>query len=125
MPEVVEIKGVGPVLAKACTENGFESVSKIAAAMPSELVTVPGVSDVRAKLLIDAAKLLLNGSLPSSVVVTVEEVTEPEGRGAKKKATKKKKNDKSKKSNNKDKNKKKNKKKKKSKKNKSNSSKTK
>ena len=33
MPELVDIRGVGPVLAKACAENGYVSVEKIAAAM--------------------------------------------------------------------------------------------
>ena len=61
VPEIVEIKGVGPVLAKACVGEGYGSVEKIAGAMVVELVAVPGVSDVRAQQLIDSAKSLLNG----------------------------------------------------------------
>lgn len=69
MSEIVEIKGVGPVLAKACAVKGYGSVEKIATAMVVELVAVPGVSEVRAKQLIDAAKTLLNGGSMEGAVV--------------------------------------------------------
>jgi Holliday junction resolvasome RuvABC DNA-binding subunit len=70
MPEIVEIRGVGPVLAKACADNGYGSVQKIAMAPLDELVVVPGVSDARARQLIAAAQALLadqpasNGAAP-------------------------------------------------------------
>lgn len=92
MPEIVDIKGVGPVLAKACIEQGYGSVEKIAGAKVVEFVIVPGVSEVRAKLLIEAAKLLLNGAAPVSVSeVAVELDSKPAKKdGSKKKKSKKK-----------------------------------
>jgi septal ring factor EnvC (AmiA/AmiB activator) len=59
MNEISKIKGVGPVLAKAFTKKGFVSIEKIAAGSVTDLATVSGVSEMRAKELIKAAKLLL------------------------------------------------------------------
>ena len=63
MPEIVEIKGIGPVLAKDCVANGYGSVEKIATAKVAEFIVVPGVSEVRAEQLIGAARTLLNGGV--------------------------------------------------------------
>ena len=119
MPEIVDIKGVGPVLAKACIEQGYGSVEKIAAAMVVELVAVPGVSEIRASQLIDAAKSLLNGGLPATAVSVRAPNVNPESKSEQKAGSKKKKNknkNKSKKDSSNKKNKKDKKNKKKSKK---------
>ncbi len=98
MAEIIDIKGVGPVLAKACTDNGYGSIGKIATAMLSDLVAVPGVSEAKAKILIGAAQALLrdqpspNGAAPSGMEAKLEETqpkeAKPEGRGKKKKTKK-------------------------------------
>lgn len=113
MAEIIEIKGVGPVLAKAFTDNGYGSIRKIATAMLSDLVAVPGISEAKAKILIGAAQALLddqpspNGAAPSGMETETKE-TKPEGSGKKKKLAGKKGE---KKKNKKDKNKKSKKKK--------------
>ncbi len=58
MAEIIDIKGVGPVLAKACADKGYNNVREIAAAMLNDLVAGPGVSEARAKLLIGSAQAL-------------------------------------------------------------------
>ncbi|MGI9418035.1 MAG: helix-hairpin-helix domain-containing protein [Geminicoccaceae bacterium] len=115
MPELTEIKGVGPVLAKACAENGYDNVQQIAAAMLHDLVAVPGISEAKAKLVITAAQDLLqekpasNGqAMPPEVAAEV--VAAPSKNAKTKKQKEKKKKDKKKKD--KKKNKKKSKKKK-------------
>ncbi|MDH3664539.1 MAG: helix-hairpin-helix domain-containing protein [Alphaproteobacteria bacterium] len=110
MAELIEIKGVGPVLAKACVRNGYGGVDQLAAAMPDELVVVPGISDAKAKLLIAAAQALLGEASSSNSEATPinasAEDTSLEAKDRKKKKKDKKKNKK------KDKKKKKGKKKK-------------
>ncbi len=69
MGALTEIKGIGPVLAKACTDKGYRSVKKIAAAVVAELVVVPGISEARAKTLIAAAKSLHEGSPKAKAAV--------------------------------------------------------
>ncbi len=64
MPKLIDLNGVGPVLANACVEHGYRSVEDIAAARESEFVVVPGVSNTRARQLIQGAKALLNGCMP-------------------------------------------------------------
>ena len=59
MNEIIKIKGVGPVLAKAFAKKGFSNVENIADGKVADLATVSGVSEKRAKELIKAAKLLL------------------------------------------------------------------
>ena len=59
MNDVTKINGVGPVLAKALMKNGFASVENIAAGSVTDLATVSGLSEIRGKELIKAAKLLL------------------------------------------------------------------
>ena len=59
MNEIIKIKGVGPVLAKAFTKMGFSDVEQIANGTVADLVVVSGVSEKRAKELTKAAKLLL------------------------------------------------------------------
>ena len=108
MPELTAIKGVGPVLAKACAENGYDHVEQIAAAMLHDLVTVPGISEAKAKLVIAAAQDLLqkepasNGqAMPSEVAPTeadAEVVAAPSKNAKTKKQKAKKKKDKKKKS---------------------------
>ena len=61
MPEIVEITGIGPALAKACAKTGFSRVDEIANAAPTELAAVPGIGEMRAAILINAAQSLLNG----------------------------------------------------------------
>jgi transcription termination factor NusA len=62
MPEIVEITGIGPALAKACAKTGFSRVDEIANAAPTELAAVPGIGEMRAAILINAAQSLLNGA---------------------------------------------------------------
>jgi hypothetical protein len=95
MPELTEIKGVGPVLAKACTDNGYGSVDKIATAMQNDLVAVPGISEAKAKLLISAAQALLNEATASLSGAAAPDVASTELE--EKKSKKKKKKDKKKK----------------------------
>ena len=122
MPEIVEIKGVGPVLAKACMERGFESVQMIATATVAELATISGVGEARAQTLIDAAQTLLDGMPASQAVNSVNATPDTVRAGNKSsgriiKAKKKKKEDSSKgKKNSRNNEKKKNKKNKKNKK---------
>jgi len=59
MSAITDIKGIGPVLATACTKKRFSTVQKIATASPEAFAEVPGISVARAKTLIDLAKLLL------------------------------------------------------------------
>lgn len=59
MPSLTEIDGVGPSLAAACVKNNYRTIAKIAAAKPSELSKVPGISEKRAAQIISSAKSLL------------------------------------------------------------------
>lgn len=70
MPEITEIKGVGPVLGLACTESGFGSVKGLAAASVAELAAIPGVGEAKAKSLIGAAQLLLGEPATSAATST-------------------------------------------------------
>jgi hypothetical protein len=90
MPELTEIKGVGPVLAKACANNGYGSVKKIAAATLHDLVAVRGINETKAKLVIAAAQALLD-SAPASPLEAIFAETAPEDVKAEKKKSKKKK----------------------------------
>ena len=109
MSRIVDITGIGPTLATACIEAGFACVDSIAGATANELATVPGIGELRAQTLIDAAQSLLNAA------------DQPEAKGAASPETEKtkerikdkdKKSKKQKKKNKKKKNKKKSKKKK-------------
>lgn len=76
MRQIVEITGVGEVLAAACAEKGFRSVEDIAMAKVADLVAVPGVSIIRANQLIQAAQgLLRNASQPDAVRAGDDAVT--------------------------------------------------
>lgn len=112
MPEIVELKGIGPVLAKACAKHGYGSVETIAAAKLGEFVLVPGISHVRAQHLIEAARSLLDGG-PAAEAVTADAGA---GSNAKNEPTQKDCSKKKKRDKKKSKNKKKNKKSKKNKK---------
>lgn len=117
MPEIVEIKGVGPVLAKACADNGYGSVQRIAMALLNELVAVPGISETRARQLIAAAQALLGDTetpMPEGSPADRKK-KKKQSKDQKSKKNKKKDKKKMKKEKNKKKDKTKNKKKKKSK----------
>lgn len=124
MPKLIDLNGVGPVLANACIEHGYRSVEDIAAARESEFVVVPGVSNIRARQLIQEAKALLNGGVPPADATVTNASAErktqdspTEGVGVKmKKKGKKKKTDKKDKKDKTDKKDKKNKSKKSAKK---------
>ncbi len=121
MPELTAIKGVGPVLAKACAENGYDHVEQIAAAMLHDLIVVPGISEAKAKVVIAAAQDLLqedsgsNGEAAPSEAAA-EPAAPPLAKIKAKKPKAEKKKDKKKKSKKKGKQNKKKSKKKKSKK---------
>ena len=89
MPELTEIKGVGPVLAKACADNGYTDVEQIAAAMLHDLVAVPGISEAKAKLVIAAAQDLLNDN-QATVSTAGSAGSAPDDAKGKKKTKKKK-----------------------------------
>lgn len=59
MPSLTEIDGVGPSLAAAFVKSNYRTIAKIAAANPSELSKVPGISEKRAAQIISSAKSLL------------------------------------------------------------------
>ena len=59
MPSLTEIEGIGPSLAAACAKSNFRTFAKIAAASPSELSKVPGISEKGASQIIASAKSLL------------------------------------------------------------------
>jgi NAD-dependent DNA ligase len=72
MPEIHDIRGVGPVLASAFAESGYGSVKQVATSSVAELAAVPGVGQARARALISAAQLLLNGADVSAATDAVE-----------------------------------------------------
>ncbi len=110
MPEIVEITGIGPTLATACAEAGFLRVDEIASAAPAELATVPGIGEIRAVVLINAAQLLLNGAEDPKAESTTRVKAKKIKKQAKTKSEKSKKDKKKQKKNrNKNKNKNKNK----------------
>ena len=87
MSALTDIKGIGPVLAKACADKGYRSIKKIATAVVADLATVPGISEARAKMLVAAAKsLLANG--PAAKASVAAKVTKADS-GGKKNRTKK------------------------------------
>ena len=59
MPSLLDIEGVGPSLAAACVKKNYRTIAKIAAAQPSDLATVPGISANGASQIIASAKRLL------------------------------------------------------------------
>ncbi len=64
MPSLTDIEGVGPSLAAACVKNNYRTIAKIAAAKPSDLSVVPGISEKRAGLIIASARSLATRSSP-------------------------------------------------------------
>jgi hypothetical protein len=75
MPELLEIKGVGPVLEAACKKHGYGSLKAVAAAVVDDLVVIPGVSEARAIYLINSAQSLLPTE-PASKVVAASKGTQ-------------------------------------------------
>jgi DNA repair protein RadA len=69
MPQIADIKGIGPASAKAIAAGGFDTVEKIATATPAELATVPGIREARAAALIEAANALLGAPAAESASV--------------------------------------------------------
>jgi Holliday junction resolvasome RuvABC DNA-binding subunit len=59
MPSLIEIEGVGSSLAAACVRKNYRTIAKIAAATPSELASVSGISEKSAPQIIASAKSLL------------------------------------------------------------------
>jgi len=108
MPQIVEITGIGPALAAACAEAGFSRVDEIAGAAPAELATVPGIGEMRAVILINAAKSLLNGAGEPEAEDTKRMKAEKSKKSKKKAKAEKSKKGKKKQKKNKQKNKKKN-----------------
>jgi len=118
MLDITAIKGVGPILAKACADQGYRNAENIASATVADLKIVAGVKDARARQLIDAAKSLLRDASPADAATPAKDKAQPKKKGARAKI-KIKLNKKEKKKKDKKKNKKKNNKKSKKKKNKS------
>ncbi len=82
MRPIVEISGVGQVLAAACAEKGFRTVEDIASAKVADLVAVPGVSTIRANQLIQAAQGLLHcSSRPDAVRARPSQANMPRHEG--------------------------------------------
>ena len=125
MPEITDIKGVGPVLGDTIKKCGFDSVEQIAGATVDGLAVVPGLGESRAKSLIDAAQTLLTQAQTEDIGAKAQDVmndvtvaavdggtkaakdTKKEMKGKKDKKGKKKKDKKKKKKNKKNKKKKK------------------
>lgn len=58
MPDLTKIDGVGPSLATALVKGNFLTIAQIAAADPTELATVPGISRQGAARIVAAASSL-------------------------------------------------------------------
>ena len=108
MPQIIEITGIGPALAAACAEAGFSRVDEIAGAAPAELATVPGIGEMRAVILINAAQSLLNGAGEPKAEDTKRMKAKKSKKSKKKAKAEKSKKSKKKQKKNKQKNKKKN-----------------
>jgi hypothetical protein len=122
MSEITKIRGIGPVLAAACTKTGFTTIQKIATSTPDALAAIPGISRSRGSNFIAAAKALVKATPTikqrAAAKVTTKPETEKSGKktSMKKKPTKAKKTKKDDKKKSKKKDKKANKKKSKKKK---------
>jgi len=90
MSALTDIKGIGPVLAKACADKGYRTIKKIATAVVAELATVPGISEARAKVLVAAAKSLLADVPAPKVAVAAKADSGVKNKRAKKPTPKKK-----------------------------------
>ena len=66
MASISKVRGVGPAIEKALTEQGFSSAEDIAAATPERLNRVPGIGAASAPRLIAAAKAAVASESPSS-----------------------------------------------------------
>lgn len=77
MPSLTEIEGIGPSLAAACVKSNFRTIAKVAAAKPSELSKVPGISEKGARQIIVSAKALV--PIPSIPTNTVKKKNPPVG----------------------------------------------
>ena len=83
MPEITDIKGVGPVLGEAFKKCGFENVEQVAGASVSALAVVPGLGESRAKSMIDAALVLLaNGPVVNAEPMAMNAATQGDLAGA-------------------------------------------
>lgn len=56
MPELSDLRGIGPVTAAVLAEHGLGSVSKLARAGIDALTAVPGFGAARARAVLDAAR---------------------------------------------------------------------
>lgn len=70
MLEITDIKGVGPKAAKTLSDNGYNTVEKIAVATPQELAALPGIGVKMAEKFITNARELLKGAEQSKAAVT-------------------------------------------------------
>lgn len=59
MATLSEVKGVGPATERALVERGYKTAKQLAKAKPGDVVIVSGIGEIRAAMLIDAAKALL------------------------------------------------------------------
>lgn len=107
MPDITTIKGVGPVLAKACAAQGYQNAENIASAKVADLTAVPGIQEARARQLIKAAKSLLRDDARANTAAPGKDKAQTEKKKARAEAEIKIKNKKNKKKNKKKKNKKK------------------
>jgi len=127
---VIHVPGIGPKIAELLTQNGIETVTDLIQAGVDKLTQVPGISELKARSFIEAAKNLLGdavttsaetASSPAVTKVSQKENIQPQEASANKKDKKDKQDkedEKDKKDKKKNKEGKKNKKKKKKKKNK-------
>ncbi len=84
MPSLTEIEGIGPSLAAVCVKNNYRTIAKIAAAKPSELSALPGISESRATQIIGSAKSLLpSPRIPVTAAKNKQRAVGPVKTGAK------------------------------------------
>lgn len=70
MPTILDIKGVGPALAKELAKLGILNSEQLATLQAEDLLTVSGVGPARAMQLIAAAKASVQGNSPDEEVNT-------------------------------------------------------
>jgi len=99
MASVLDVKGVGPALAKPLAACGIKTAEDLAAAELADLLVVPGIGQPRAVSLMAAAKAFAGVAPRGSSEASKKSETEPKKKS--KKADKAKKSGKSKKKANK------------------------
>ncbi len=88
MSDLLKVRGVGPAMARAMSEMGIVTPADLAASGPQDLVALPRVQLIRARMLISAAGEVL-ATLPQPVPEPRADADASKPGGAKKKKKKK------------------------------------